>query len=70
MTLAGEPTGLRRRMLADFLRGEGIAVTSRKLDAIDRLLTDWRGQGGVAVGKSDNGRLEVVRQSGKLKITD
>ncbi|GFK19987.1 tRNA lysidine(34) synthetase TilS [Corynebacterium glutamicum] len=70
VALAGEPTGLRRRMLADFLRGEGIAVSSRKLDAIDRLLTDWRGQGGVAVGKSDNGRLEVVRQSGKLKITD
>ncbi|ALC06792.1 tRNA(Ile)-lysidine synthase [Corynebacterium deserti GIMN1.010] len=68
--LASEPTGLRRRMLADFLRGHGIAVSSRKIEAVDRLLTDWHGQGGVAVGKSDTGRLEVVRRSGKLKVTD
>lgn len=70
IALAAEPTGLRKRMLADFLRGHGIAVSSRKIDAVDRLLSDWHGQGGVAVGKSDAGRLEVVRQSGKLKITD
>ncbi|BAU97044.1 cell cycle protein MesJ [Corynebacterium suranareeae] len=68
--LAAEPRGLRRRMLADFLRGHGIAVNSRKIEAVDQLLINWHGQGGVAVGKSANGRLEVVRQSGKLKITD
>lgn len=68
--LAQEPPGLRTRMLADFMRGNGITVTSRNIAAVDQLLTNWHGQGGVAVGKSDTGRLEVVRQSGKLKITD
>lgn len=69
VALAGEPHALRRRMLADFLRGHGVHVTSKKIEAVDRLLTHWHGQGGVAVGGSAAGRLEVVRVSGKLRIT-
>lgn len=69
VSLASEPFALRRRMLADFLRGQGVRVTSRKVEAVDRLLTRWRGQGGVAVGKTATGRLEVVRVSGKLRVT-
>lgn len=69
VTLASEAPALRQHMLADFLRAEGIDVTSRRLEAVDRLLTHWHGQGGVAVGKTATGRLEVVRLSGKLRIT-
>ncbi|GAB3594364.1 tRNA(Ile)-lysidine synthase [Corynebacterium faecale] len=69
VSLASEPFALRRRMLADFLRGHGVRVTSRKVEAVDRLLTHWHGQGGVAVGKAATGRLEVVRVSGKLRVT-
>lgn len=69
VSLASEPYALRRRMLADFLRGHGVHVTSRKVEAVDRLLTHWHGQGGVAVGATANGRLEVVRVSGKLEVT-
>ncbi|MFP7366233.1 tRNA lysidine(34) synthetase TilS [Corynebacterium callunae] len=68
VALAAEPRALRHLMLADFLRGHDIKVNSRKLEAIDRLLVDWHGQGAVAVGKTATGRLEVVRQSGKLRI--
>lgn len=67
--LAAEPHALRRLMLADFLRGHGVRVTSKKIAAVDRLLTHWHGQGGVAVGGGAHGRLEVVRVSGKLEIT-
>ncbi len=69
VALASEPPALRHHMLADFLRGHGVRVTSKKLEAIDRLLTHWHGQGGVAVGKTATGRLEVVRVSGKLRVT-
>lgn len=69
VALASEPYALRRHMLADFLRGHGVRVNSKKLEAIDRLLTHWHGQGGVAVGKTATGRLEVVRVSGKLRVT-
>lgn len=69
VSLASEPYALRRRMLADFLRSNGIGVTSKRLEAVDRLITHWHGQGGVAVGKTPGGRLEVVRVSGKLRIT-
>lgn len=70
VALATEPLAIRRRMLAHFLRTRGVAVSSRKIDAVDRLLTHWHGQGGVAVGKTASGRLEVVRQDGKLNFSD
>lgn len=40
----------------------GAPVTGANIDAIERLVTDWHGQGGIAVG---NG-LEVIRKDGKL----
>lgn len=70
VALAAEAQALRTRMLADFLRGHGIDVSAARLNAVDRLLTDWHGQGGVAVGKTATGRLEVVRRGGKLMITE
>ncbi|WP_080796728.1 tRNA lysidine(34) synthetase TilS [Corynebacterium pacaense] len=70
VALAAEPTAVRHRMLAHFLRTGGVAVTSRIIDAVDRLLTHWHGQGGVAVGGDATGRLEVVRRDGKLMFSD
>lgn len=70
VALATEPEALRTRMLADFLRGRGIRVTAARVTAVDRLLTHWHGQGGVAVGATATGRLEVVRRGGKLMVTE
>ncbi|AEG82394.1 tRNA(Ile)-lysidine synthase [Corynebacterium ulcerans] len=52
----------RRRYLAAFLRENKAPVTGANIDAVERLVTDWHGQGGVAVGN----RLEVIRKDGKL----
>lgn len=52
----------RRRYLTAFLHKNGAPVTGANIDAIERLVTDWHGQGGIAVG---NG-LEVIRKDGKL----
>lgn len=45
------PTALRRRVLrAWLLTGGAAGLTDLQIRAVDALITDWRGQGGVAVG--------------------
>ena len=45
------PAALRRRVLrAWLLSGGGAGLTDVQIRALDALITDWRGQGGVAVG--------------------
>lgn len=44
------PTAIRRRVIRRWLTAGGArALTDRQLRAVDALVTDWRGQGGVAV---------------------
>ena len=38
---------LRRRVIVTALRAIGVPVTARHVEAIDRLITDWHGQGAV-----------------------
>ncbi|MBN9645096.1 tRNA lysidine(34) synthetase TilS [Corynebacterium mendelii] len=69
VTLACRPEPLRRAVIAAWLTGHAVAVSAKKLAAIDYLLTDWHGQGPVAVGKAGAGRrLVVTRKGGKLAV--
>jgi tRNA(Ile)-lysidine synthase len=68
--LAGEPAALRRRVIrAWLLDGGARAVTSKHLHAVDDLVMDWRGQGGVAVGGGAPGvRLVASRRRGRVTL--
>ncbi|WP_225730893.1 MULTISPECIES: tRNA lysidine(34) synthetase TilS [unclassified Nocardia] len=69
-TLATAPPALRRRAIrAWLLDGGAKALTDRHLRAVDELLTNWRGQGGVAVGGgTPASRLVVAREHGRLTL--
>lgn len=69
-TLATALPALRRRAIrAWLLAGGAKALTDKHLRAIDALVTDWRGQGGVAVGGAKPGtRLVARREHGKLTM--
>ncbi|WP_280233421.1 tRNA lysidine(34) synthetase TilS [Nocardia cyriacigeorgica] len=69
-TLATAPAALRRRAIrAWLLDGGAKALTGKHLQAVDQLVTAWRGQGGVAVGGGEPGtRLEAVREHGRLTL--
>jgi tRNA(Ile)-lysidine synthase len=69
-TLATAPPALRRRAVrAWLLAGGAKALTDKHLRALDALVTDWRGQGGVAVGGAKPGtRLVARREHGKLTL--
>ncbi|WP_029116815.1 tRNA lysidine(34) synthetase TilS [Mycobacterium sp. URHB0044] len=62
------PTAVRRRVIRRWLlTGEASGLTDVQLRGVDRLVTDWRGQGGVAVGSPlRNERLFVGRRAGLL----
>ena len=63
--LLGLAPGLRRRVLADWLAAEGVRdVSATHVDAVERLVTHWRGQKGVDV---PGGR--VARRDGRLLLT-
>ncbi|WP_415640931.1 TilS substrate-binding domain-containing protein, partial [Skermania piniformis] len=68
--LAAAPPAVRRRTVRAWLRGAGVtASTDRHLRAVDRLVTDWHGQGPVAVGGAGTGaRLVVARRHGRLAL--
>lgn len=56
---------IRRWLLA----GGGRGLTDLQIRAVDRLITQWRGQGGVAVGSELRGeRLFAVRDDGVLRL--
>lgn len=62
--LRGLAPGLRRRLLAEWLAGVGVPdVQATHVDAVERLVTGWRGQKGVDV---PGGR--VVRVDGRLGL--
>ncbi|MBB5913367.1 tRNA(Ile)-lysidine synthase [Nocardia transvalensis] len=67
-TLATAPGAVRRRAIRSWLLAHGAkALTDKHLRAVDALVTDWRGQGGVALGGGKPGtRLVATRERGKL----
>ncbi|WP_433758356.1 tRNA lysidine(34) synthetase TilS [Nocardia sp. CA-135398] len=69
-TLATSPAALRRRAIrAWLLAGGAKSLTNKHLQAVDELVTAWRGQGGVAVGGGTPGRrLVAAREHGRLTL--
>ena len=62
--LEGDAGPVRRRRLAKWLLDEEVRVQGDQLAAIEALVTNWRGQGPIAVG----GGRSVVRIDGKLVL--
>jgi tRNA(Ile)-lysidine synthase len=63
--LAARPDAIRRRVLRGWLLAAGVAdLRAVHLDAVDALLTRWRGQGPVDLP----GRVAAVRASGTLGL--
>ncbi|MVU79448.1 tRNA lysidine(34) synthetase TilS [Nocardia sp. ET3-3] len=67
-TLATAAPALRRRVIRAWLLERGAkSLTDSNLRAVEALVTQWRGQGGVAVGGSAAGtRLVAAREHGRL----
>ncbi len=70
-TLATAPPALRRRAIrAWLLAGGAKALTDKHLRAVDALVTDWHGQGAIAVGGGVAGtRLVAGREHGRLILS-
>ncbi|MFC4373028.1 tRNA lysidine(34) synthetase TilS [Nocardia halotolerans] len=68
--LATAPPALRRRAVRAWLTEQGISgLMNAHLQAIDELVRNWRGQGGVAVaGGGRAHRLVVAREHGTLTV--
>lgn len=68
--LAALPDPVRRRVIRRWLlAGGAIGLTDKQIRGVDTLITDWRGQGGVAVGSSLRGqRLFAGRRDGVLAL--
>ncbi|MGW5312408.1 tRNA lysidine(34) synthetase TilS [Nocardia thailandica] len=69
-TLATAPAALRKRAIRAWLAERGVSgLMNSHLQAIDALVTAWRGQGGVAVAGGGPGwRLVVTREHGTLTL--
>lgn len=69
-SLAALPDPVRRRVIrAWLLAGGAIGLTDQQIRRVDRLITHWRGQGGVAVGSSLRGqRLFAGRRDGVIAL--
>ncbi|MET9492299.1 tRNA lysidine(34) synthetase TilS [Nocardia sp. NPDC006630] len=67
-TLTTAEPALRRRVIRAWLLGGGAkSLTDSNLRAVEALVTDWHGQGGVAVSGSATGtRLVAAREHGRL----
>jgi tRNA(Ile)-lysidine synthase len=70
--LADLPTAVRRRVIRRWLLDGGAnALSDVQIRGVDRLVTDWRGQGGVAVGSPlRSQRLIAGRRDGVLTLHD
>jgi tRNA(Ile)-lysidine synthase len=68
--LAGLPDLVRRGVIRSWLLdGGAIGLTDKQIRGVDRLITAWRGQGGVAVGSAlRNQRLVAARSGGVLAL--
>lgn len=63
--LAADPAPVRQRRILAWLREEGQNATGSQLADIERLCTDWHGQGPVTIG----GGHSVARIDGRLTLT-
>lgn len=61
--LAADPAPARRRRIAAWLLDNGIPVQGDQLDAVERLVIDWRGQGPVHVAGA-----RICRHFNRLEI--
>jgi tRNA(Ile)-lysidine synthase len=68
--LTALPDPVRRGVIRSWLlAGGAIGLTDKQIRGVDRLVTGWRGQGGVAVGSSlRNQRLVAGRSGGLLTL--
>jgi tRNA(Ile)-lysidine synthase len=68
--LTALPDPVRRGVIRSWLLGGGaIGLTDKQIRGVDRLVTAWRGQGGVAVGSGlRNQRLFAGRTGGLLTL--
>jgi tRNA(Ile)-lysidine synthase len=68
--LAALPDPVRRGVIRGWLlTGGAIGLTDKQIRGVDRLITAWRGQGGVAVGSTlRNQRLVAGRRGGLLTL--
>ncbi|MEH3130654.1 MAG: tRNA lysidine(34) synthetase TilS [Mycolicibacterium neoaurum] len=68
--LAVLPSAVRRRVIRRWLLGSGACdLNDGQLRGVEALITDWRGQGGVAVPNGVPGeRLFVARRGGLLTL--
>lgn len=68
--LARLPDAIRRRVIRGWLlAGGAFGLTDLQIRAVDELVTDWRGQGGVAVpGGEPRVRLFAGRRDGSLVL--
>lgn len=64
VVLGAEPASIRKRLVTHWLHAQGVAVQGAHVQAIDRLVTHWSGQGPVEVG----GGRQVVRANHKLIV--
>ncbi len=64
------PDAVRRRVIRGWLlAGGACGLTDKQIRAVDALVTDWRGQGGVAVpGGRARERLFAGRRGGVLRL--
>lgn len=69
-TLEDLPGPLRRRVVRGWLRAGGaLGLTDLQIRAVEALVTDWRGQGGVAVGCAvPRTRLFAERRGATLSL--
>ncbi|ORB89834.1 tRNA lysidine(34) synthetase TilS [Mycobacterium persicum] len=68
--LTALPGPVRRRVIRSWLLGGGATgLTDKQIRGVDALVTDWHGQGGVAVGSASRGqRLFAGRRDGVLSL--
>ncbi|MCH4210076.1 tRNA lysidine(34) synthetase TilS [Bifidobacterium sp.] len=61
--LADEHVAVRRRVIAHALASLGITTTSRHVEAVDRLVSDWHGQGPISLpsGYTATRQKHVIR---------
>ena len=61
--IAREPEAIRLRVIAPALSQAGVNASAAQIAAIDRLVVDWHGQGGVSLprGYSANRKKHVIR---------
>ncbi|CCK35546.1 tRNA lysidine(34) synthetase TilS [Bifidobacterium longum] len=61
--IAREPEAIRLRVIAHALSQAGVNASAAQIAAVDRLVVDWHGQGGVSLprGYSANRKKHVIR---------